>query len=229
MPSPYEEEAERRYAAGLSVSGEWTFIAKDRLKAGGFLWHRLRRCWCAPSASAKAEAERQWAEADVARWSVTVHGDGGWKNGTGRWAWYCKTSGEPPILGRAEGPTSGPGETEANALCSGLRVSLDAWGGRIEEAKVAAEQRGLVAPAPLVFLRSDCLNLLKAIEQKLSGRNRSLPSGWRYSAVYELLDLHRQWALSFNIKHVKGHGDPSKSTAAWVNWKVDAMSSMRGT
>jgi len=218
----YEKEAKQRFDAGLAVVGEWTFTAREELKKRGFLWYGKGRAWVAPSEEARDRAIAELVAEAVPRWSVTVHSDGGWKNGIGRWAWYCKTTNTAPIIGHGEGEAPGSAFCEAEAMARGLSLALDAWAYGIAEVAASAAERGLAPGKPTVFLRTDCAALLDALQRD------EVPRGWRFDSVAWIREQPAAHGIVFDMKHIRGHGDNRRSTAAWVNWKVDALSSMRG-
>lgn len=132
------------------VQGNWAYNARAALKEAGCRWNAAYRVWDAPSAEVQQELIRLHGSAPV-EWSATVHGDGGWKNGTGRWA-YKARSHLPPLWlsGAFEGTCPDSMHAELWALQEGVKRVLAVW------------------PPPetggTLFIRSDCQGALTRIE-----------------------------------------------------------------
>lgn len=196
-------EHHRRRGLRLGVTGRWTFAHRAELKHRGFLWDG--ECWLAPSEEVRdrARADLQGKEA-VEEWSLTVHGDAGWKDGIGRWAWFCRSALPPRLLeGAEQGECPNSTVAEARALLWGVRAALARW--PVPEPP---------APATL-YLRSDSKSVIDAITARSA----------RLDEVGQILS-HLPPRLTVNAKHVPGHR--KGGTAAWVNDRVDRASNLRG-
>jgi ribonuclease HI len=195
-------EARRRQAAGLSVTGRWTFTCRAELKNRGFIWDG--EAWLAPDepTKIKALADLSHTPPDLS-WSVTIHGDAGFKNGIGRWAWLCRSSLPPRYLtGEDQGPCPSVEEAEARALLHGLQATLSLW---------------TPPPTPgTLYLRSDSQAVIEAIQR----RSTTLPP---IQALLKALPPQ----ILIDAKHVPGHGR-AKGTARWANNRVDLASNLRG-
>jgi len=206
----YEKEAERRWREGWGVKGKWTFAAKDELKSRGFYWCARGRCWAAPDLAAKqlAEVELGGAVLPATHWSMTVHGDAGFKDGVGRWAWCVKYEDHPYLEGHKE--ESGPANVatyEARSLAYGLAAGLEEW----PPHRTHTDRH--------VYLRNDNKGVVTAIQS--ANRKHHI------EAVRDILNLAEEFGLKLDVKHVKGHQRSRNSTAAWMNNRVDRRSSMR--
>lgn len=192
-------------SSSLDVRGQWTYAARRELRKRGFRWMPRCRAWRAPNAEARDLAISQLSGWQSREWSLTVHGDAGWKDGVGRWAWYARYEGGV-VKGVSQGEMHSVFNAEAASLLWGLRAAL------------AAHPPDKQAPRRIVYFRNDNLGVIQHIKQKRR-------SNWLVKQILELCKTH---CLTVNAKHVKGHQNPGNSTAAWVNYQVDAMSSLRG-
>lgn len=195
------KEHRRRQQANLHVRGSWTYPHREELKRRGFLWDGV--VWLAPDETARDKAVEEFANAPGEReWTLTVHGDAGWKDGTGRWAWFCRSHLPPQVVeGFEQGECPSVNIAEARALLWGLRAALEVW-----------------APPPVggtIFLRSDNKNAI----DELTARSRRMPE------VAQLIDLVPV-NVTLNLKHVPAHS--RGTTAAWANNRVDRASNLRG-
>ena len=199
-----QRELERRRRENLAVSGGWTFPARGELKSRGFLWDGVN--WLAPGPEEKARAlkELTGTRRSIEEWSVTIHGDAGFKEGYGRWAWFCRSSLPPfKVEGVSEGSCKNVQIAEARALLVGVREALRTW-----------PPKG--TPDSVLFVRSDNLGVIEDISARRS----------RVQEIGELLSIVPA-NVRIDARHVKGH-NVDKSTATWVNRRVDAMSNLRG-
>ena len=189
----------------LLVQGSWTYAARGELRERGFRWDPKRRGWKAPNVEARDRAIAELSGTVLNEWSLTVHGDAGWKDGIGRWAWYVRW-GRGRVEGRHEGRCPSVAEAEARSLWYGLAVGLEQ-----HEPRSDADRR-------VVFLRNDNLDVVRALKGEIRLTSE---------AVGEILQLCEDHRIDINAKHVKGHQRSSNSVAAWVNNRVDKLSNMR--
>lgn len=192
----------RRQRLNLAARGSWTYPHRNELKRRGFLWDGAS--WLAPDADTLQQAVRDLRDAPFEReWSVTVHGDAGWKDGIGRWAWFCRSHLPPELIeGTDQGPCQNSGVAEARALLWGVRAAFATW------------------PPPstpgTLFLRSDNKGVLDCLSLQRDNFEDMV-------ALRALIPAH----LTLNVKHVPGH-QRANTTAAWVNRRVDQASHLRG-
>jgi hypothetical protein len=188
------------------VRGKWTYAHRHALRALGCVWNGS--AWVAPTAEVYAQA---MAFADVPYeedWTVTVHGDAGWKNGVGRWAWFCRSSAPPQVVeGVNQGETKDVFVAESLALYHGVMEAFKVW-------VPPTDKRGVL------FLRSDNL----AVVQSLSGPyGRPSPGTKHLARLVNLVPPN----IRIDAKHVPAHGKTG-GTAGWANARVDAASHLRG-
>ena len=193
--------SQRRTRDLPTVSGAWTYAARGELRRRGFWWNG--RAWVAPSSEAAKQARHDLSGAVDTSWSLTVHGDAGWKDGVGKWAWFVRWNG-----GRVEGADAGTCPSvacaEALSLLAGVRVGVTRYQPK---------------DGGVVYLRNDNLGVVTMLQQGARGK---------LQPVDDLLDLCDRHRLRVDARHVKGHQNPSNSVAAWVNNRVDALSHLRG-
>ena len=180
-----------------------TYPYRQELRALGLRWQD--GVWWASSADMHAQAlEVLRQPAPAMPWSLTVHGDAGWKDGLGRWAWFARNDAPPHRLeGVEQAACPNIQEAEGRALLYGLREALRAW---------------TPQPGGVVYLRSDNLAVVERLHQREA--LRCAP------AVAEILALVPA-GVHLDARHVPGHGRAS-GTARWVNERVDAASHLRG-
>ena len=186
----------------LPVVGPHSFAHREAIKALGCRWAGGK--WCASTPQMHAEATKLANQTPtVSEWTLTVHGDAGWKNGIGRWAWFCR-SGEYPfnMEGARQAAISSSQEAEAQALLDGVRQALSVW--------TPPDSGGTL------YLRTDNLGVVHQI-QGLNAKS---------TQVQEMLGLLPS-TLKVNARHVPAHGR-SVGTTGWANAKVDALSNLRG-
>lgn len=180
-----------------------TYPYRQELRALGLRWQD--GVWWASSADMHAQAlEVLRQPAPAMPWSLTVHGDAGWKDGLGRWAWFARNDAPPHRLeGVEQAACPNIQEAEGRALLYGLREALRVW---------------TPQPGGVVYLRSDNLAVVERLHQREA--LRCAP------AVAEILALVPA-GVHLDARHVPGHGRAS-GTARWVNERVDAASHLRG-
>lgn len=195
------EEHRRRQRLNLFARGGWTYPNRQALKERGFLWDGT--AWLAPSKEELDAAILDLQESTTQEWTLTIHGDAGWKDGTGRWAWFCRSNLPPKLIeGFDQGQCFSVNIAEARAILWGVRAAFAAW------------------PPPsgpgVLFIRSDNMSVIN----DLQSRSR------RMEEIAELLELVPS-NLTLNVKHVPAHGKTG-GTAGWVNRRVDRASHLRG-
>lgn len=155
----------------------------------------------APSLEIKEEAIRDLSHM-VSLPSVTVHGDAGWKDGIGRWAWFVR-SGIPPykIEGVDQGTCPSVMKAETRAILGGIQAALSAW---------------TLPIGSTFFIRTDNQEVVRQLLKDVQ----------RVSEIDQILILLKDFTC--DVKHVPGHGK-SRGRAAWVNNRVDATSNLRGS
>lgn len=157
-----------------------------------------------------------WDPDELRRW-ITVHADGGFRDGRGRAGFLLRSSFAPfRIVGARDIPKPVPDSTtaEAVAILYGIRAALATWG---PDGAAGFDVDGIGG----FFVRSDSL---ACVEYLNSGRG-NLCSAAR-AALDAALDLTGGYGL--NVKHVCGHGRDANPSAAWANARADEAANLRG-
>lgn len=182
----------------------WAYHHRGELKKRGFRWNG--QVWTHPNADvvAKAIAELSIKPIENKEWTVTVHGDGGWKNGIGRSAYLIRHDEGGRWTGVVEWECAGAFEAEVRALHDGVQRAMNLW----------------TAPTDRtcrIYLRTDCMRVV----DQVTGKTKRSPE---VRAILKLIPKH----VHVNTRHVPAHGKSVDGTAKWCNDVVDKLSSMRG-
>jgi hypothetical protein len=186
----------------MVIRGSWTYAHRDVIKKMGCKWDGDG--WQAPDQDVYQQIMALKGSPGKEEWTLTIHGDAGFKSGIGRWAWMCRHH-LPPfrVVGVEQAPIRDVNAAEAMAILRGAEAGLNQW---------------VPSGAGTVFVRSDNTAVLGDLDSRS-------PRMDEVRRIREFLRTHPK--LRVHLKHIPAHGK-ARGTAGWSNQLVDEMSNLRG-